>query len=176
MFAKSTFAACAIMAISKTNNMSVEKLILRPPNIKNFIISIYSSNLDCVIDILIKLYLLEYIEVNMSEYQNISKMEEDLIKQYLPERNKIEELSKFYFAFADSTRLKIIMSLCIMPMCVTDLANILHLNQSTLSHQLQLLKSYNIVKSERCKKNITYSVTTEYVEKIIECGVDAKVV
>lgn len=107
-------------------------------------------------------------------YQSLSNDEGILIKSYLPTKSRLDELSKFYFAFADSTRLKILISLCITPMCVGDLSKLLGINQSTLSHQLQLLKSYNIVTSSRNKKNITYSVLTEYVTKIIECGIDAK--
>ena len=109
----------------------------------------------------------------MSNYQNLTASQEIIIKHYLPENNSIEKLSLFYSAFSDITRLKILMSLCITPMCVGDLANVLNINQSTLSHQLQLLRNFGIVKAERNKKNITYSIFNEYVEKIIEFGVDA---
>lgn len=109
----------------------------------------------------------------MNKYQNLTPSQETIIKHYLPDNNCIESLSNFYFAFADATRLKIIISLCMTPMCVTDLSKVLDINQSTLSHQLQMLKSCNILKSERNKKNITYSLLNEYVEKIIEYGIEA---
>lgn len=108
------------------------------------------------------------------DFQTLTNEECDLIKSYLPNSARLEDLSKFYFAFADSTRLKILISLCITPMCVGDLSKLLSINQSTISHQLQLLKSSNIVECRRVKKNITYSVSTEYVTKAIECGIDAR--
>ncbi len=110
------------------------------------------------------------------DFQMLSDDEKKLIKSYLPTNSRLDDLSKFYFAFADSTRLKILISLCITPMCVGDLSKVLDINQSTLSHQLQLLKSANIVVCQRNKKNITYSVSTEYVTKAIECGIDARAV
>lgn len=110
------------------------------------------------------------------KYMTLTNEEGNLIQSYLPNKSRLDELSNFYFAFADTTRLKILISLCITPMCVTDLSKVLGINQSTLSHQLQLLKTHNIVTATRNKKNITYSVLTEYVTKIIECGIDAKAV
>lgn len=110
------------------------------------------------------------------DYTTLTNEESNLIQSYLPSKIKLEGLSKFYFAFADSTRLKILISLCITPMCVTDLSKVLNINQSTISHQLQLLKAHNIVSATRNKKNITYSVLTEYVTKVIECGIDANAV
>lgn len=109
----------------------------------------------------------------MKEYQNLTFSQETILKHYLPDEENINKLANFYYAFSDSTRLKIIMSLCMMPMCVGDMATLLEINQSTISHQLQLLRNFGIVSFKRDKKNITYSICNEYVEKMIECCVDA---
>lgn len=110
----------------------------------------------------------------MKEYQVLTPSQETIIKHYLPDNNDIDDLSNFYYAFSDATRLRIIISLCMSPMCVGDLAKILNINQSTLSHQLKILKSCNVLKCERNKKIITYSILNEYVTKAIECGIDAR--
>ena len=109
----------------------------------------------------------------MKEYQNLTFSQETILNHYLPEEKNISKLSNYYYAFSDNTRLKIIMCLCVLPMCVGDLATFLGVNQSTISHQLQLLRNFGIVSSRRDKKNMTYSICNEYVEKMIECCVDA---
>lgn len=109
----------------------------------------------------------------MNEYQNLTFSQETIVKHYLPDEKDIGKLANFYYAFSDNTRLKIIMCLSMMPMCVGDIATLLKINQSTISHQLQLLRTFGIVNFTRNKKNITYSICNEYVEKIIEFGVDA---
>lgn len=109
----------------------------------------------------------------MKEYQNLTYSQETILKHYLPNEEDIKNLANFYYAFSDSTRLKVIMGLCMMPMCVGDMASLLNINQSTLSHQLQLLRTFGIVNSKRDKKNMMYSISNEYIEKMIECGVDA---
>lgn len=109
----------------------------------------------------------------MKEYQNLTYSQESILKHYLPEDNYINKLTNFYYVFSDNTRLKIVMCLCITPMCVSDLAILLNINQSTISHQLQLLRNFNIVQAKRDKKNMTYSICNEYVEKMIECCIDA---
>lgn len=110
----------------------------------------------------------------MNFYQSLSPSQETIIKHYFPESKSIEKLSELYYLFSDCTRLKILMSLCVAPMCVGDLSQILNVNQSTISHQLKLLKAYNLVDCERVKKNVNYRVVGDCVEKMIECGVDVK--
>ena len=109
-----------------------------------------------------------------NNFQNLTASQETIIRHYLPNDKDIKYLSNFYYAFSDETRLKIIISLCINPLCVGDLANILKINQSTISHQLQILKNLQIVDCKRNKKTIIYSIINDSVEKVIECGVDSK--
>ena len=109
----------------------------------------------------------------MKEYQNLTFSQETILKHYLPDEENIKKLANLYYAFSDSTRLKIIMCLSMMSMCVGDISTLLGINQSTISHQLQLLRTFGIVTAKRDKKNMTYSICNEYVEKMIECGVDA---
>ena len=58
-------------------------------------------------------------------------------------------------------------------MCVGDLSLLLDTNQTTVSHQLKLLKTQNLVKSERNHKVITYSINNKIVERLLDIGTDS---
>lgn len=90
-----------------------------------------------------------------------------IAKQKEPTRNDILKLSNMFKLFADDTRLRIICILIKQELCVCDLCEALDLNQSTVSHQLQLLRNSNLVKYRRDGKQIFYSLQDEHVEKII---------
>lgn len=109
----------------------------------------------------------------MESYQKLTASQETILKHYLPNNEKIEKIANYFCAYSDNTRLKILMTLCVTSMCVGDLSKILNINQTTLSHQLKFLKNNGLVKAERSKNVINYSVNNYYIEKIIGCGVDA---
>ena len=94
-----------------------------------------------------------------------NKVEEAKIKE--PTRNQILSLSNMFKLFADDTRLRIICVLIKEELCVCDLCEALKLNQSTVSHQLQLLRNSNLVKYRREGKQIFYSLQDDHVERII---------
>lgn len=98
--------------------------------------------------------------------------EEVLIKDYMPDKAIIKNLSTFFYAFSDATRLKIIILLLIKPVCVTDITRILNINQTTVSHQLKILKSINIVEADRQGKNIIYYIKNKKIEEIFDATVD----
>ena len=102
----------------------------------------------------------------------ISCKEEILIKKYLPRTDDLKMMSSFFYAFSDDTRLKIIILLMIKPLCVGDIGSFLNLNQTTVSHQLKILKALNIVEFERNKKNIIYYIQNKNIENILNIGVD----
>ena len=71
------------------------------------------------------------------------------LKSIMPSSKDIKSMSTFFYAFSDDTRLKIIILLTISPLCVTEISNVLNVNQTTVSHQLKILKSLNIVEYDR---------------------------
>lgn len=91
----------------------------------------------------------------------------DEAKKKEPTRNEILNLSNMFKLFADDTRLRIICILLKQELCVCDICETLELNQSTVSHQLQLLRNSNLVKYRREGKQIFYSLQDEHVERII---------
>lgn len=101
----------------------------------------------------------------------LDKQSENLIKEYLPTNDILYDLSCFFSAFGDATRVKLITVLCMREMCVNDIAAVIKMNQSTVSHQLRILKDIGIVKSRRLGKIIFYSLKSKYIEDIMNIGV-----
>lgn len=101
----------------------------------------------------------------------LDKESENLIKKYLPTNDILYDLSSFFSAFSDATRVKIITVLCIKEMCVNDIAAVVHMNQSTISHQLRILKDLGIVRTRREGKIIFYSLKSNYIEDVMNVGV-----
>ena len=84
----------------------------------------------------------------------------------------MQKLSNMFKLFSDETRLKIICSLLKEELCVCDLCELLGLNQSQVSHQLQLLRNSKLVKFRREGKQIFYSLDDEHVELIIQMALE----
>ncbi len=82
---------------------------------------------------------------------------------------KTAELFKI---FADNTRLKILDCLYASELCVCDIAQVLDMTISAISHQLRVLKQANLVKQRREGKSIYYSLSDEHIEKIISCAIE----
>ena len=97
---------------------------------------------------------------------------EQAVLDYIPRNATLHSLAEFFSACSDATRAKIICVLCISEMCVSDLARILSLNQTTCSHQLRLLKAADIVKQRLDGKIIYYSLKNRKIENVLLAGVD----
>ncbi|MBO5851130.1 MAG: helix-turn-helix transcriptional regulator [Clostridia bacterium] len=102
----------------------------------------------------------------------LDKRTQGLIKDYVPNDEIIGDLVGFFNVFSDVTRLKIVSSLAISEMCVTDLSIMLSLNQTTVSHQLRILKDVGVVKCKRQGKIIFYSLRDELINEILLKGVE----
>ena len=94
------------------------------------------------------------------------------INYYMPEENVLESLANFFSIFADATRIKILSALSVSEMCVNDIANILELNQTTVSHQLKSLKTVGAVKYRRDGKIIFYSIADNVINDCLLNGVN----
>ena len=95
---------------------------------------------------------------------------EATVKNYMPSNSKLYSLTEFFYACSDVTRARIICALSISEMCVSDLARILGLNQTTCSHQLRLLRAADIVQQRRDGKIIYYSIKSRKIEDVLLAG------
>lgn len=110
---------------------------------------------------------------NNIESCNCNVIHEDVVmkvSEKLPKDEVLYDLAELFKAFGDSTRVKILCALFESEMCVCDLAAILGISQSTVSHQLRTLKASRLVKFKRVGKIVYYSLEDEHIKHIFNEG------
>ena len=98
---------------------------------------------------------------------------EDLLKivnDTMPEETELYDLAELFKVFGDSTRIRILFVLFEAEVCVCDLAKVLNMTQSAISHQLRILKANKLVNSRREGKSVFYSLADGHVRTIIAQG------
>lgn len=100
---------------------------------------------------------------------------EDIVKrvqQSVPDEEVLYDLAELFKVFGDSTRIKILYVLFESEMCVCDIAQLLNMNQSAISHQLRVLKQSQLVKYRRDGKTVFYSLADDHVRTILGTGME----
>lgn len=100
---------------------------------------------------------------------------EDIVKKVLKnmiQQEKINKISGFFKILGDSTRAKIIAALDQNEMCVCDIANVLQMSKSSVSHQLAILRKAKLVKFKKEGKTVYYSLSDEHVQEVFESALD----
>lgn len=90
----------------------------------------------------------------------------------MPKDEMLYDLAELYKVFGDTTRIKILYALFEAELCVCDIAQLLGMSQSAISHQLRVLKQNRLVKFRRDGKTVFYSLADEHVKTIINNGMD----
>ena len=93
-----------------------------------------------------------------------------IVNETMPEETELYDLAELFKVFGDSTRIRILFVLFEAEVCVCDLAAVLNMTQSAISHQLRILKQNKLVKSRREGKSIFYSLADEHVRTVIAQG------
>ena len=101
----------------------------------------------------------------------IDEKTKQMITDYVPGEDIISDLSDFFTVFSDFTRLKILSALAVSEMCVTDIAVVTGINQSTVSHQLRFMRGIGAVIPKRSGKIITYALSGETIGEILYKGI-----
>ena len=94
------------------------------------------------------------------------------IEERMPPQEELLDLADFFKVFGDGTRLKILYVLLSTEMCVYDIAAVLGMSQSAISHQLRVLKQMALVKNRRECKTIFYSLADSHIVTILSQGLD----
>lgn len=94
------------------------------------------------------------------------------VRKTLPGEDTLYDLTELFRIFGDSTRVRILYVLFESEMCVCDIASLLGLTQSAVSHQLRALKNARLVKSRREGKTVFYSLADDHVKTIIDQGLE----
>lgn len=90
------------------------------------------------------------------------------LKPDMPDMNILYGLSDFFKVMGDSTRIKLLWALDAGEMCVGDLAVLLDMTKSAVSHQLKVLRTAKLVRSQKKGKNVYYALNDHHVKSILE--------
>ncbi|MEF9961808.1 MAG: metalloregulator ArsR/SmtB family transcription factor [Erysipelotrichaceae bacterium] len=109
-----------------------------------------------------KPYECETIEIHQDK---IDKIKKDMLPQM-----QFNDLSSLFKMFSDPTRLKILSVLFQEELCVCDIAALLEMSHSAISHQLSVLRANRIIKYRKVGKNVYYALNDEHIELIYNAG------
>lgn len=105
---------------------------------------------------------------NLEVHEDVVKR----VKEKQPDDEYLYELADLFKVFGDTTRIKILYALFESELCVGDIAQILGLSQSAVSHQLRVLKDSKLIKFRREGKVIFYSLDDDHVRTIMSMGME----
>lgn len=94
------------------------------------------------------------------------------VNEKMPDETVLGDLAELFRVFGDSTRIKILYVLFESEMCVCDIAQLLGMKQSAISHQLKNLKQARLITSRREGKSVFYSLLDDHVRSIIAQGLE----
>ena len=117
----------------------------------------------------------ELLKNNSGEKPEFIHAHDDLVEKVydnMPEEEILYDLAELYKVFGDSTRIKILYVLFESEMCVYDIARLLNMTQSAISHQLKVLKQSKLVRYRREGKTVFYSLADDHVRTIIDQGME----
>ena len=115
---------------------------------------------------------MEYSDVERCGYLCVHEDTVSKVLEEMPDDEKLYDLAELFKVFADSTRIKILYALFEAELCVCDIAQLLGLTQSAVSHQLRVLKAGRLVKPRKDGKTVFYSLADDHVRALIAQGME----
>jgi DNA-binding transcriptional ArsR family regulator len=106
-------------------------------------------------------------EENVIHEGSIKKVRDNMIAE-----NEIISLSELFKNLCDSTRIKILYALSLGELCVCDIANIIGMSQSAVSHQLRILRTSRLVKYRKEGKSVYYTLNDQHVVNLFNQGLE----
>lgn len=94
------------------------------------------------------------------------------VQKKMPKEETLYDLAELFKVFGDTTRVKIISALFEAELCVCDIAELLHMTQSAISHQLRVLRQARLVKHRKEGKVVFYSLNDEHIKTIFDQGLE----
>lgn len=117
------------------------------------------------------IYSKKAMEINFQERSRMDEKLQEIMEQQ-PDDEILYDLAELFKIFGDSTRIKILYVLSENELCVNDIAQVLNMTQSSVSHQLRILKDSKLVRFRREGKSIFYALDDEHVRNIINMGME----
>lgn len=112
------------------------------------------------------------VEIDRCDCTVIHEELVEKVKKNMPQEEMLYDLAELFKVYGDSTRVRILWALDESEMCVCDIAVLLNMTQSAISHQLRVLKRARLVKSRREGKVVYYSLDDDHVKSIFEQGLN----
>ena len=106
------------------------------------------------------------------DFMHVHEHTVEQVMREMPADEVLYDLAELYKVFGDTTRIKILYVLFEAELCVCDIAQLLEMSQSAISHQLRILKQSRLVKFRREGKTVFYSLADDHVKTIIGNGMD----
>jgi len=106
------------------------------------------------------------------EYMHVHHESVARVNASMPSEDVLMDLAELYRIFGDSTRIRILYALLESEMCVCDIATVLGMSLSAISHQLRVLKQARLVKYRREGKTVFYSLADDHVRSILDQGLE----
>ncbi len=112
------------------------------------------------------------VDEGTCEFMHVHNEIVSKVEQVMPDEQQLLDLSEFFKVFGDSTRIKILYVLSQSEMCVCDIATLLQMGQSAISHQLRILKQMRLVNFRREGKTVFYSLADGHIQTILNQGME----
>ena len=90
----------------------------------------------------------------------------------MPDEDILYDTAELFKVFGDSTRTRILSALFVEELCVCDIAELLAMTKSAVSHQLRILRQTKVVKSRRSGKEVFYSLDDDHIAKIYGMAIE----
>ena len=110
--------------------------------------------------------------VERCDFSHVHQEIVDKVERTMPEDEILYDLAELFKIFGDSTRIKILYVLFAAELCVYDIAQLLGMTQSAVSHQLRILKNNKLVKFRREGKTVFYALDDDHVRSILKLGME----
>ena len=111
-------------------------------------------------------------QVECCEHTHTHAQVIEQVRSQIPDEDVLYDLTELFRIFGDSTRVRILYALFEAEMCVCDIAELLGMTQSAISHQLRALKNVRLVRARREGKTVFYSLADAHVRTIIDQGLE----
>ncbi len=89
------------------------------------------------------------------------------VKENMPKEELCSDIADFYKIFSDTTRVKILFTMLNKEICVHDMSKIISMSQSSVSHQLRILRQYKVVKVRKQGKTSFYSLDDDHIHNVL---------
>lgn len=94
------------------------------------------------------------------------------VRAAIPDEDVLVDVAELFKVFGDSTRTRILSALFVSELCVCDIASLLNMTKSAVSHQLRILRQTKIVKNRKQGKEVYYSLDDEHISRIYKMALE----